>query len=246
MVSGCGTDDTVDGPTKIKRFKKEAFPKILVSVNMLDTGFDAPEVVNLVMARFTRSVILYRQMRGRGTRKSPGKALFTLFDFVGVTDYHDDDETTPEGSVIRESRLRHRHEPRTLLTLDVDDHIDPTTREWVTIDDNGNFAFMDADKAKAAQLGARFEAWMGSQNHLNSDMRRLLLTVGEYIKANADNLEAFMIDHFVVPPFSNIGGKQRAVQVFGSEEKLMQALSSLNSAVFTDAEPVEPPKQPRP
>lgn len=246
VVSGCGSDDTVDGPTKIKRFKKEAFPKILVSVNMLDTGFDAPEVVNLVMARFTRSVILYRQMRGRGTRKSPGKALFTLFDFVGVTDYHDDDETTPEGSVIRESRLRHRHEPRTLLTLDVDDHIDPTTREWVTIDDNGNFAFMDADKAKAAQLGARFEAWMGSQNHLNSDMRRLLLTVGEYIKANADNLEAFMIDHFVVPPFSNIGGKQRAVQVFGSEEKLMQALSSLNSAVFTDAEPVEPPKQPRP
>jgi len=37
-----------------------------VSVNMLDTGFDCPEIVNLVMARFTRSAILYRQMRGRG------------------------------------------------------------------------------------------------------------------------------------------------------------------------------------
>ncbi|MEW8692244.1 MAG: DEAD/DEAH box helicase family protein [Candidatus Thiodiazotropha endolucinida] len=234
VVSGCGREDTVDGPTKIKRFKKEAFPKILVSVNMLDTGFDAPEVVNLVMARFTRSVILYRQMRGRGTRKAPGKSLFTLFDFVGVTDYHDDDETIPEGGFIKETKPRTRHEPRTLLTLDIDDHIDPTTREWVTIDDNGNFVFFDADEQKAAELGARFEAWINNQQDLHSDKKRLLLTVGEYIKANADALEEFTIDHFVVPPFSNVGGMQRAVQTFGSEEQLERILASLNLAVFSE------------
>ena len=79
-----GADDTVDGMTKIKRFKKEPFPQILVSVNMLDTGFDCPEVVNLVFARFTKSAILYQQMRGRGTRKAAtGKTAFTMFDFVG-------------------------------------------------------------------------------------------------------------------------------------------------------------------
>jgi len=234
VVSGCGREDTVDGPTKIKRFKKEEFPKILVSVNMLDTGFDAPEVVNLVMARFTRSVILYRQMRGRGTRKAPGKALFTLFDFVGVTDYHDDDETIPEGGFIKETKPRTRHEPRTLLTLDIDDHIDPTTREWVTIDDNGNFVFLDPDEQRASLLGARFEAWFGSQEGMNSDSKRLLLTVGEYIKANADALEEFTIDHFVVPPFSNVGGMQRAVQTFGSEEQLERILASLNHAVFSE------------
>lgn len=237
VVSGFGKEDTIDAATRIKRFKKEKFPQILVSVNMLDTGFDAPEVVNLVMARFTRSVILYRQMRGRGTRKAPGKGLFTIFDFVGVTDYHDDDETMPEGGFIKETKPRIRHEPRTLLTLDVDDHIDPTTREWVTIDENGNFAFMDADEAQAALLGARFEAWMGSQPQLNSDMKRLLLTVGEYIKANADILDTFTIDHFVVPPFSNIGGIARAIQDFGNEERLTRTLDSLNKAVFADAEP---------
>ncbi len=236
VVSGFGKNDTLDAATKIKRFKKEAFPKILVSVNMLDTGFDAPEVVNLVMARFTRSVILYRQMRGRGTRKAPGKGLFTMFDFVGVSDYHDDDETMPEGGFIKQTRPRNRHEPRTLLTLDIDDHIDPTTREWVTIDDNGNFVFLDADAARAALLGARFEAWMGSQTQLNSDMKRLLLTVGEYIKANADSLSAFTLDHFVVPPFSNIGGIQRAIQTFGAEESIVQVLNSLNNAVFADVE----------
>ncbi len=234
VVSGCGREDTVDGPTRIKRFKKEEFPKILVSVNMLDTGFDAPEVVNLVMARFTRSVILYRQMRGRGTRKAPGKALFTLFDFVGVTDYHDDDETIPEGGFIKETKSRTRHEPRTLLTLDIDDHIDPTTREWVTIDDNGNFVFMDADEQKAAELGARFEAWINNQHDLHSDMKRLLLTIGEYIRANADALEEFTIDHFVVLPFSNIGGMQRAVQTFSTEERLKKILASLNLAVFSE------------
>src|SRR5690606_25215994 len=84
VVSGTGKDDTADGMTKIKRFKKEKFPQILVSVNMLDTGFDCPEVVNLVFARFTRSTILYRQMRGRGTRKARNKPVFTMFDFVGV------------------------------------------------------------------------------------------------------------------------------------------------------------------
>ncbi len=70
VVSGMGQDDTVDAMSKIKRFKKEPFPQILVSVNMLDTGFDCPEVTNLVFARFTKSVILYQQMRGRGTRKA--------------------------------------------------------------------------------------------------------------------------------------------------------------------------------
>jgi type I restriction enzyme R subunit len=46
---------------------------------MLDTGFDCPSVVNLVFTRFTRSSILYQQMRGRGTRKIPGKPNFTMF-----------------------------------------------------------------------------------------------------------------------------------------------------------------------
>jgi type I restriction enzyme R subunit len=85
VVSDMGDDDTPGASAMIERFKKEEFPQILVSVNMLDTGFDCPEVVNLVMARFTKSAILYQQMRGRGTRKAAHihKAGFTMFDFVG-------------------------------------------------------------------------------------------------------------------------------------------------------------------
>jgi type I restriction enzyme R subunit len=44
VVSDTGGDDTRDGMTKIRAFKKEKYPQILVSVNMLDTGFDFPEL----------------------------------------------------------------------------------------------------------------------------------------------------------------------------------------------------------
>src|SRR4029077_21180763 len=100
VVSGMGGDDTVDGMTKIKRFKKEQYPQILVSVNMLDTGFDCPDVVNLVFARFTRSAILYQQMRGRGTRKAKNKPVFTIFDCVGVVAYHGDEDAVGEGGIV--------------------------------------------------------------------------------------------------------------------------------------------------
>jgi type I restriction enzyme R subunit len=235
VVSGCGSDDTADAATRIKQFKKEKFPQILVSLNMLDTGFDAPEVVNLVMARFTQSVVLYRQMRGRGTRKAPGKALFTMFDFVGVTDWHDDDDTMAEGDVIREPKKRGPNQPRTLLPLDIDDHIDPATREWVTVDDNGNLVFLDTDAQHAAALGARFEAWLASPNEMHSDMKRLLVSVGEFIKANAGALEEFTVDHFTVPPFSNLGGLQRAIQVVGGEDSLRHMILSMNTAVFVES-----------
>lgn len=152
VVSGQGADDTVDGMSKIRRFKKETFPQILVSVNMLDTGFDCPEVVSLVFARFTRSSILYRQMRGRGTRKARNKPTFTMFDFVGVADYHGDDNDFADGGVMRDSQKRRPYKPRRLLALDIDDHIDPTTREWVTVDENGIVRLRREAQQKADEL----------------------------------------------------------------------------------------------
>src|SRR6476620_717259 len=111
-----GSDDTLDAMSKIQRFKKEPFPQILVSVNMLDTGFDCPEVVSLVFARFTRSAILYQQMRGRGTRKAKGKPIFTMFDFVGVTEFHGDTEGAGEGGIVIERPRRPKGETRRLIS----------------------------------------------------------------------------------------------------------------------------------
>jgi type I restriction enzyme R subunit len=54
--------------TLIKKFKKENLPRIAISVDMLETGVNVPEVVNLVFMRPVHSQIKLQQMIGRGTR----------------------------------------------------------------------------------------------------------------------------------------------------------------------------------
>jgi type I restriction enzyme R subunit len=233
VVSGQGPDDSLDGMTKIRRFKKEPFPQILVSVNMLDTGFDCPEVCNLVFARFTRSSILYQQMRGRGTRKTTKKPIFTMFDFAGVCDWHGDDDVIAEGGiVIAKQAQKKKYEPKRLLSLDIDDHIDPTTRDWITVDENGNMLFPEASEQKAAELGARFEAWLLAQADLTPEQERWLRILGSQIRANADSWEEVFPEHFAFPPFSQMGGLMEAQRVFTSSDALDSRIESLNFAVF--------------
>ena len=243
VVSGQGADDSVDGMSKIRRFKKETFPQILVSVNMLDTGFDCPEVVSLVFARFTRSAILYQQMRGRGTRKARNKPTFTMFDFVGVSDYHGDDDDYADGGVVVAKQAGKKYEPRRLLALDVDDHIDPTTREWVTVDENGNMVFPEASEQRASELGARFEAWLLQRTDLNASEESWLRMVGSQLRANADHYAAegaaFNLDQFAFHPFSQLGGLLQAMRVFSTQERVAELLAGLNQAVFSSATSAE-------
>ena len=67
---------------------KDKVPHIAISVDMLDTGIDIPEVVNLVFFKLVRSKTKYWQMIGRGTRLCPDlfgpgqdKTHFFIFDF---------------------------------------------------------------------------------------------------------------------------------------------------------------------
>lgn len=70
----------------IRRFKNETFPNIVVTVDLLTTGIDVEEIVNLVFLRRIRSRILFEQMLGRATRLCPeiGKTHFEIYDAVGV------------------------------------------------------------------------------------------------------------------------------------------------------------------
>ncbi|MDP1610530.1 MAG: DEAD/DEAH box helicase family protein [Sulfuritalea sp.] len=232
VVSGMGQgEDTTDGMARIRRFKKEKFPQVLVSVNMLDTGFDCPEVVNLIFARYTKSVTLYRQMLGRGTRKSPGKPIFTLFDFVGVVDVHEDDDDYGEGGKVMEPKPRPRPHPRALVTVDQDDDIDPTTRAWVTMDDAGNFVFLDASEEKANELGVRFEGWL-VRHEFTPEQERWLHDVEAQIRQNADQFQDFTLDHLEFPPFSLQGGRRRAAELFGGEDHLSSVIANLSQSVY--------------
>ena len=235
VVSDLGGGPAPDASAIVKRFKDEDFPKILVSVNMLDTGFDCPEAVNLVMARFTRSAILYRQMRGRGTRKAPhiGKTGFTIFDFVGVTDFHGDDDAEIEGGFVREPRSVYRSgDPRTLLTLDVDDHIDPESRDWLTLDEAGRIVRTPEHEARAAEVGVRFEAWRGEHDEFDAEQARWAGLIGSRMRADAMHMDAFGGWDFDEHPFAALGGHDQARRVFGGEQSLGRLIAGLNAAIF--------------
>ena len=74
----------------IDEFSEAAkLPQIAISVDMLDTGIDVPEVLNLVFFKKVMSKAKFWQMIGRGTRLCPGlidgadKEKFYIFDFCG-------------------------------------------------------------------------------------------------------------------------------------------------------------------
>jgi type I restriction enzyme R subunit len=74
----------VDRPLqRIREFRNRPNPGIVVSVDMLCTGVDIPDLEFIVMLRPVKSRILFEQMLGRGTRKGercPDKSHFTVFD----------------------------------------------------------------------------------------------------------------------------------------------------------------------
>lgn len=65
---------------EILHWFKHTKDAILTSVGILTTGFDEPTVETIILNRATKSLTLYFQMIGRGSRKLPGKDEFTVID----------------------------------------------------------------------------------------------------------------------------------------------------------------------
>ena len=100
--------------TVIDNFKEaDKTPYIAVSVDMMDTGIDVPECVNLLFFKKVRSKTKFWQMIGRGTRLCPnltctdpiegkeytGKKRFLIFDYCGNFEFFRQVKNTMEGEV---------------------------------------------------------------------------------------------------------------------------------------------------
>ena len=90
--------DSFSNPTKP--------PHIAISVDMLDTGIDIPEVVNLVFFKLVRSKTKFWQMVGRGTRLCPNlfgpgkdKEFFYLFDYCQNLEFFNQRLPTTDGTL---------------------------------------------------------------------------------------------------------------------------------------------------
>lgn len=81
-------------------------PQIAISVDMLDTGIDVPEILNLVFFKKVMSKAKFWQMIGRGTRLCPGlmdgedKSKFYIFDFCGNFEFFRIDQGRATANMI--------------------------------------------------------------------------------------------------------------------------------------------------
>ena len=100
--------------TLIDRFASpDKLPQIAVSVDMLDTGIDVPEVLNLVFFKKIRSKIKFWQMVGRGTRLCKNllgdgldKQRFMLMDWCGNIEFFGQESgVDPQPSISLSARL---------------------------------------------------------------------------------------------------------------------------------------------
>ncbi len=89
--------DKFSNPTKM--------PQIAISIDMLDTGIDIPECVNLVFFKQVRSKTKFWQMVGRGTRLCPDlfgpgndKSCFYIFDYCGNLEFFSQNLEGTEGA----------------------------------------------------------------------------------------------------------------------------------------------------
>ncbi|MBK1784455.1 DEAD/DEAH box helicase family protein [Prauserella cavernicola] len=111
-------------------------PHIAISVDMLDTGIDVPEVVNLVFFKQVWTTSKFWQMIGRGTRLHPDlfgpgrdKENFYVFDFCGNLEFFSQDMPAPEAAV-QKSLSQKLFEARLDIVGFLDQqHLDPDVRE---------------------------------------------------------------------------------------------------------------------
>ncbi|MHC4870650.1 MAG: DUF790 family protein [Planctomycetota bacterium] len=86
--------DTVNGSMQtdkrvevLEKFRKGEI-SVLTNCMVLTEGYDEPSVEGIILARPTRSTLLYTQMIGRGTRLHPGKSDLAVIDIVDITKEH--------------------------------------------------------------------------------------------------------------------------------------------------------------
>ncbi|MDI3289758.1 DEAD/DEAH box helicase family protein [Polyangium sp. 15x6] len=160
---------------------KDSDPVIAISVDMLDTGIDVPEVVNLVFAKPVKSYVKFWQMIGRGTRLcenlfGPGKdkTEFLIFDhgrnFWFFEEKYKEKQPSPQKSLLQkvfeariavaEAALEKMNEPVFQATVDllVQDIRDVIASKSIAVRDRRMELERLSDRETLAQFAAATKA----------------------------------------------------------------------------------------
>ncbi|MDF0651760.1 MAG: DEAD/DEAH box helicase family protein [Nitrospira sp.] len=169
---------------------KDKVPHIAISVDMLDTGIDVPEVLNLVFFKLVRSKTKFWQMVGRGTRLcsdlfGPGqhKESFYLFDYCQNLEYFSQDIPETDGMVGASLGKRLFNARLELIAaLDCASHEKLATAVKEAFATYGGPATKEEMRGSVAELLQREVAAMNLDNFVVRPHRRL---VEKYAKPEA-------------------------------------------------------------
>ena len=142
------TGDNVDGKRELDNFidPEKTFPVIAVTSKLMSTGVDAQTCKLIVLDQTIRSMTLFKQIIGRGTRlrEDLGKTWFTILDFKRATELFADKEFDGEPVQV--------YEP------DAGQPVDPPVPDTLTPTDSGTPLGADA----AAPWPDALPPWIGA------------------------------------------------------------------------------------
>ncbi len=182
----------------------ETDPQIAVSVDMMDTGVDAPRVVNLVFFKQVKSRTKFWQMIGRGTRLCENlfgigkhKTHFLIFDFARIFEFFELNPEGIEGKVVKSItqtifeaklevayRLRNNPDKTDEETVLAEKYIDEIFKSIAALDHN---RFVVKQKLKYVVEFSNKSRW---QNLSNSDIQNIYKNLSGLILADPNDDES--------------------------------------------------------
>ncbi len=205
-------------------------PHIAVSVDMLDTGIDVPEVVNLVFFKIVRSKTKFWQMLGRGTRLCPNlfgpgrhKQHYLVFDLCQNFEFFNQNPELADGAP-GDSLSKRLFVERVQLVVEIDKHFNPVEQE----ESSGEYRQAPTPIIHASEPGSAIDV-EAQHRELREDVAKRL----------RDEISGMSVDNFIVRPkrryvekfadsaiWSNIGANESA--------ELIEHVAGLPSALEDD------------
>jgi len=167
---------------------KDKLPHIAISVDMLDTGIDVPEVVNLVFFKAVRSKTKFWQMVGRGTRLCPNlfapgvhKEFFYLFDYCQNLEFFSQNSDAVEGATT-EAISKRLFKARLQLIVALDGKF---AAGQAMLQVNSQYDDIGNDETLRRELAALLHSQVAAMNIDNFVVRPQRKLVEQYAKPEA-------------------------------------------------------------
>ena len=205
-------------------------PHIAVSVDMLDTGIDVPEVVNLVFFKIVRSKTKFWQMLGRGTRLRPDlfgpgkhKEHFLVFDFCQNFEFFNQNPEMSEGAT-GDSLSKRLFAQRVNLLVEIDKRYAPITPPEAT----DEYAQTPSPVLHASEPGSEID--------VEAQHRELRAALADRLR---EEIAGMSPDNFIVRPKRRYVEKYAAAAAWtkigpSESDELVEHVAGLPSALEDD------------